>query len=92
VLHSENGYAGRVCGTPELDALIEKGRAETDPAVRHNIYREIERHIRNEALLLPLFHEQSYVFTRPEWEGMRLSLFPPNISYQSMRLREGAGP
>ena len=31
VLHSQKGVEGYLCGTPEMDRLIERGRAETDP-------------------------------------------------------------
>jgi peptide/nickel transport system substrate-binding protein len=71
ILHSQEGQLGRLCGTAEIDRLIERGRAETSAAARHSIYREIEELIARDALLLPLFHEQTYRFARPE---VRLSL------------------
>ncbi len=72
VLHSEKGYVGSFCGTREIDRLIERGRVETDPEVRHDIYREIEQIIARRALLLPLFHEQAYRFARPEVEAFEI--------------------
>ena len=71
ILHSEQGISGRLCGTTELDSLIERGRAESSPTVRHSIYRQIEEIVARDALLLPLFHEQTYRFTRPEVKGFR---------------------
>ncbi|MGH7339660.1 MAG: ABC transporter substrate-binding protein, partial [Candidatus Rokuibacteriota bacterium] len=59
-------YAWAYVGSPDLDELINRGRSETDPTVRHALYREIEGILRRDALLVPLFHEQVYRFARPE--------------------------
>lgn len=87
ILRSREGLLGRLCGTPELDSLIERGRAEISPAIRHSIYRQIEEIIAREALLLPLFHEQTYRFARPEVEGLSLSYGTPAVDYASLRVR-----
>jgi ABC-type transport system substrate-binding protein len=87
LLHSEKGVLGRLCGTPEIDRLIERGRLETDRDVRHDIYREIESILVRDALLLPLFHEQSYCFIRPEVEGLEMNYFSPVISGEKLWVR-----
>lgn len=87
LLHSEKGVVGRLCGTPEIDRLIERGRLETDRDVRHDIYREIESIVVRDALLLPLFHEQSYCFIRPEVEGFEMNYFAPLISSEKLWVR-----
>ena len=84
VLHTDEGVGGSYCGTAEIDRLIEKGRTETDPKVRHSIYREIEEIVRNKAFLLPLFHEQSYRLARPEVEGLELRFFLPYVAYEKL--------
>jgi serine/threonine protein kinase/ABC-type transport system substrate-binding protein len=66
LLHTQKGWHGAFCGTPEIDRLIERGRSETRPELRHDIYQEVEQIITRRALLLPLFHEQTYRFARPE--------------------------
>jgi ABC-type transport system substrate-binding protein len=88
LLHSKEGFLGGYCGTPEVDRLIERGRTETDPEIRHDIYREIEDTVVRRALLLPLFHEQSYRFARPELEGfeMTFSMYQP-VPYEKLWLR-----
>jgi ABC-type transport system substrate-binding protein len=85
VLHSK-GWFGELMGTPELSRLIDRGRAEAVPGVRHAIYREVEETIAREALLLPLFHEQAYRFARPEIEGLALSL-GGDTAYEELRIR-----
>jgi len=87
LLHSEKGFIGRYCGTPEVDSLIERGRMETRPEMRHDIYREIEQIIARRALLLPLFHEKTYRFARPEVEGFEIRLSYPAVPYEKLWIR-----
>jgi ABC-type oligopeptide transport system substrate-binding subunit len=87
IVHSREGHLGRCCGSAELDRLIEKGRTESEPAVRHSLYREIEQILAREALMLPLFHEQAYRFSRPEVEGLSVSFGLPTVAYEQLRIR-----
>jgi len=88
LLHSEAGFLGRYAGSPALDQLADRGRAETDPRVRHSIYRQVEETIAREALLLPLFHDQVYCFARPEVEGLAtVSQGNPSVAYENLRIR-----
>lgn len=87
LLHSERGWVGRFCGTPEIDRLIEKGRTETNPEMRHDIYREVEEIIARRALLLPLFYLQGYCFARPEIEGLEVTFAWPTVPYEKLRMR-----
>src|SRR5262249_37844189 len=87
VLASDTGLLGRLCGSPEVDRLIERGRLETSPTARHSIYRQVEEIIMRDALLLPLFHEQTYRFARPEIEGLSLSYGVTTVDYSSLRVR-----
>lgn len=73
ILATKSGLLGKVCGSAEMDRLIARGRLETSPAARHAVYRQIEEIIVRDRPLLPLFHEQTYRFARPEVEGMTLS-------------------
>jgi ABC-type transport system substrate-binding protein len=88
IMHSVEGVNGRLCGLPEVDRLIERGRTEYSPSVRHSLYREIEEIIAREALLLPLFHEQVYRFARPEVEGLSVSFGNPTVAYEELRIRD----
>jgi ABC-type transport system substrate-binding protein len=67
--------------------LIDRGRSETDPRVRHAVYREVEELIAREALLLPLFHDQVGCFARPEVQGLVLGLTNPLIAYEDLSVR-----
>lgn len=86
-LHSEHGRVGRLCGTSEIDRLIEKGRIEMKPEIRHDIYREIEEILADRALLLPLFHEQAYRFARPEVEDLEFASLFSGVAYEKLWVR-----
>jgi ABC-type oligopeptide transport system substrate-binding subunit len=87
IVHSQEGHLGRLCGLPEIDRLVERGRMESAPSARHALYREVEETIAREALVLPLFHEQAYRFARPELEGLTVAFGIPTVSYDALRLR-----
>lgn len=87
VLHSQQGADGKFCGTREIDRFIGKARTETDPALRHQFYCDIEEILASRSILLPLFHEQTYRFARPEVEGLELNFFAPTVDYPSLWVR-----
>src|SRR5581483_10748549 len=84
LLHTQSQW-GRMCGTPETDRLLEQGRTEQDPRVRHRIYRELEAWIAERALVLPLFHEHAYRFAQPDLAGVQVRLTPPIVPYEQLR-------
>lgn len=88
LLHTETGWEGKFCGDRDLDKIMENVRRETDFTTRHSIYRQIEETLRQRALILPLFHEQSYCFCRPEVEGVELSLFSPYVHWEKAWIRQ----
>jgi ABC-type transport system substrate-binding protein/tRNA A-37 threonylcarbamoyl transferase component Bud32 len=88
LLDSSAGILGHVCSSPEIDRLLESGRQEANSEVRRAIYQELERAVFDQSLILPLFHEQTYCFARPEVEGFGVRRFFPSIPYAELSLRE----
>ncbi len=84
LFHSRDGLLGQLLENRQLDRLIEKGRAETDAALRHAVYREIEQLLAREALLIPLFDEQLCCVARPEVSGLRIQLGWPKVAYDRL--------
>jgi peptide/nickel transport system substrate-binding protein len=85
LLHSEAGALGPMCGSPELDRLVERGRTETEPGERHFVYRQIEDIIARDALLLALFHPRNYRFARPDVEGLMITSYTyPSVAYENL--------
>jgi ABC-type oligopeptide transport system substrate-binding subunit len=88
LLHTEEGSLGQLCGSAEIDHLIERGRSETDPVARHFVYQHIEEVIAREVLMIPLFHRHNYRFARPEVEGLSINSFTyPSVAYEKLWLR-----
>jgi ABC-type transport system substrate-binding protein len=87
ILATKGGLLGPLCGLPEVDQLIIRGRSESSPAARHAVYRQIEEIILRERQILPLFHEQAYRFARPEVEGMSLSYDSLTLDYANLSVR-----
>jgi ABC-type transport system substrate-binding protein/serine/threonine protein kinase len=87
VLQRQEGFMGLFCGTPEIDQLGARGRAEMDPRVRHSIYRQVEEIVARDALLIPLFHEQVYRFIQPDVEGLSLGFSLPTVAYDKLSVR-----
>jgi ABC-type transport system substrate-binding protein len=87
ILQSDEGMLGRMVGSLQIDELVERGRSEVNPELRHSIYRQVEDLIAREALLIPLFHEQLYHFVRPEVEGHSLGFAQPAVAYENLSIR-----
>ena len=87
LLHGEEGALGKVFGLPELDHQIERARCETDPGLRHVLYREIDEKLVHEALVVPLFHEQIYRFRHPSVRGFRFGMSTPEVRYDELYVR-----
>ncbi len=87
LLHSGEGSLAGIASAPEIDRLIERGRSETDPALRHIIYREIEETLERDALLIPLFHEQIYRFCHPGIRGFRFGIGTPEVLYEELYVK-----
>ena len=87
-LHSASGAFRRMVGNADIDRLSEQARIETDPRVRHSLYRQGEELIAREALMLPLFHDQVYCFARPELEGLTaIGQSNSTIAYEDLWIR-----
>ena len=85
LLHSEDGVLGNMLGSKDLDAIIERGRLETEPSVRHAVYRQMEEYLAREALLLPLFHPRNFRIARPELEGLSITSYTyPSVAYENL--------
>ncbi len=86
IFHSRDGLFGKLVGNRQIDRLIEKGRSEVNPALRHVAYRELELILEREALLIPLFDEQICCVARPEVRGLRIRLGWPKVAYEELSL------
>lgn len=88
LLHSKLGQEGLFCGNDEIDRIVDRARIETDPELRHHLYREMEQVITRRAVLLPLFHELTYRIARPEVDGYELVFsFHQPVPFEKLSLK-----
>jgi oligopeptide transport system substrate-binding protein len=86
LLDLQEGVLSGMCGSTELDRLIEKARLEPDPALRHAVYRRVEELIAEQNLLLPIFHAPSYRVAHKNLRGLRLAITAPEVGYDELFL------
>ena len=84
VMHSQAGYLGRLCGTPEIDRLVERARTEASSTARHNLYRQFEEILFRQAIIVPLFHEHAYRFAHPDVKGLKISFSTTVVYYEEL--------
>jgi len=84
ILDSREGWAGRFCGSPDLDREIQRAQVEVDPVTRNTLYRDIEKRAARDAVVLPLFYLTVYRFARPEVKGLQLSFSTPDVRYEDL--------
>lgn len=81
LFHSKMGDRHKYHSSPEMDAIIEKARAEGVPQVRLQLYRQIEDLMLRPARLLPLFHEIDYRVGHPRVQRLKLRSSAPYVNY-----------
>lgn len=78
--NNESGYCN-----PEVDALLEQARAESDPETRMDLYRQAEEIIVDEAPWIPLYHGRNHYLVKPDVNGFEIPPFViPNLRYVSI--------
>lgn len=82
--HSASGHWRAFFSSPEADRLLERGRAEVEPAVRERYYREFEDLLQREGAVLPLFYAVDHRVAGPRVAGLRLRPSPPFANYEDL--------
>ena len=74
---NNTGYAN-----PELDALVEQARTESDPTVRAQLYQEAERLLLQDAPWVPLFYGRDHIVVKPNVQGFEpQAMVIPRLRY-----------
>ncbi|HFE44891.1 MAG TPA: hypothetical protein ENJ18_05255 [Nannocystis exedens] len=87
--HSRGGRWRAFFCSEESDRILERGRGESEPAIRERCYREFEDLLEREGVILPLFHAVDSRIAGPEVRGMRLSGSPPFVNYARLSKESG---
>ena len=76
MLHSRNigdGWNFSHYPSEELDALLDEGNREVDPAVRCDIYSQAQALVMNEAMIIPMYLQEQIVAYSSSIEGLTMS-------------------
>ena len=71
-LHSTGGVNNFQFADAEVDALLEQGRAQTDPAERKATYDEVQKQLSEKAPLVFLYSPNENQVLSPSVEGFKL--------------------
>jgi ABC-type transport system substrate-binding protein len=82
------GYFNLGYRSEALDRLTDEARATVDPDQRIALYRKAEAVLREEAPLVPLYHERTYAAVRPNVHALRLRLTPPQLRTEDVWVDE----
>ena len=83
LFHSESSNNHTNYNNPQVDALLEQARTETDELVRYQIYNQVEQQIIDDAPWVPLWYSgEQYVLIKPSVKDYLLPpLYIPRLRY-----------
>ena len=83
LFHSESSNNHTNYSNPQVDALLEQARTETDKALRFRLYQQVEQLIVDDAPWVPLWYGgERYLLVKPNVRGYELTqLYIPKLRY-----------
>lgn len=83
--HSKSGNNETKYSNPDVDALLEKARVETDQGKRFELYQKAEETIVSDAPWVPLYHTKAHALIKPWVKGFEIPPFViENLRYVSI--------
>ncbi|MBX7114369.1 MAG: ABC transporter substrate-binding protein [Myxococcaceae bacterium] len=79
-------YYGLGYKSDALDRLTDEARGQVDPVRRVALYQRAEAVLREDCVLVPLYHERFYVAASPAVQGLRLHPTPPQVRFEALWL------
>ncbi len=70
----------------EFDRLTDEARVTVDPGLREQLYRKAEGLVREDCVMVPLYHERFHAVAGPELQGLRLHQTPPQVRFEDIWL------
>ena len=84
------GHYGLGYRNAEFDRLTDEARVSIDPGLREQLYRKAEIIVREDCVLVPLYHERFHAIGSSAVQGMRLHQTPPQVRFEQLWLAQGA--
>jgi methyl-accepting chemotaxis protein/ABC-type transport system substrate-binding protein len=79
-------YYGLGYKSPEFDRLTDEARESIDPGLRQQLYRKAEALVREDCMLVPLYHERFHAAASQAIQGLRLHQTPPQVRFEDIWL------
>lgn len=70
----------------DFDKLTDDARVSIDPQQREQLYRRAETLVREDCVVVPLYHERFHAAAAPIVQGLRLHQTPPQVRFEEMWL------
>jgi oligopeptide transport system substrate-binding protein len=70
----------------EFDRLTDEARVSFDPGFRETLYRKAEGLVREDCVLVPLYHERFFAAASRAVQGLRLHQTPPQVRFEDVWL------
>lgn len=83
MFHSTGSFNVSRINNPEIDALLDEARAESDSAKRNELYIQVNQILADEAYYIPLFFTASMVVYNPDLQGVH-AITSQNYQYKDM--------
>ena len=83
-------YYGLGYQNPEFDQLTDEARVSIDPGPRAALYKKAETIVREDCVLVPLYHERFHAAASPALQGLRLHQTPPQVRFEHLWLETPA--
>ena len=77
-------YYGLAYRNPEFDRLTDEARVSIDRGLREQLYRKAETIVRDDCVVVPLFHERFHAVAHPALQGVRLHQTPPQVRFEEI--------
>jgi methyl-accepting chemotaxis protein/ABC-type transport system substrate-binding protein len=69
---------------PEFDRLTDEARVSIDRGLREQLYRKAENLVREDCMLVPLYHERFHAAASQTLQGVRLHQTPPQVRFEEI--------
>lgn len=79
-------YYGVGYKNAEFDRLTDEARVSIDPGLREQLYRKAESLVREDCVIVPLYHERFHAAASRELQGLRLHQTPPQVRFEEIWL------
>jgi ABC-type transport system substrate-binding protein/methyl-accepting chemotaxis protein len=77
-------YYGLGYKNVEFDRLTDEARVSIDRGVREQLYRKAEHLVREDCVLVPLYHERFHAAAAQSLQGVRLHQTPPQVRFEEI--------